>query len=353
MLQVKNQSRFAPAIQVLPDPDGIDTLFVVARGTFVLAPATAPAFLPAQAPPLAGDQYWGAPGASSLRGASEVHVGKIGTDVALIGSAWAAAERPVAEMHVGLSVAGRAKVIRVAGDRVWLSHGDGFTAPRPFTSMPLVHERAFGGGAIVHERAFGGGAIEGDAAGAVDERNPVGRGFRGRRPARAAEGQALPNLEDPRWPLRRFGDMPPPAAFGFIAPGWLPRRRYAGTYDQEWKRTQAPFLPRDYDRRFSNAAGADLVFDPPLRGGEAVDLDGVCRGGRLRLALPVVRPKIQIWMAGTWQRPPATLETVLFEPDEARVSLSWRAALRCDKRPLRVEAVSITEEGGPCPAPSS
>jgi len=197
-------------------------------------------------------------------------------------------------------------------------------------TMPLVYERAFGGPSL--------------------DRNPVGRGSRAPRASRQVEGDALPNLEDPRWPLRQFGDGPPPAGFGFVAPSWLPRRGYAGTYDADWKQTRAPFLPRDYDRRFSNAASADLVFERPLQGAEPVQLDGVSAEGRVRLALPTVRPRVAIRIAGGWQRPPAILETVLIEPDQSRFSLSFRAKLRCDKRALRIETITIEEEGGPCPA---
>ncbi len=350
MLQMKNQSRFAPAIHLLPDAQGVDTVFVVARGTFALAQPAA--FLPAQPPPNAGDEYWGAPGASSLRYASDAHVGKVGTDVALVGSAHAPRGRPVDEMRVALAVAGRMKVVRVIGDRAWRRSADGFTPPRPFAIMPLVYERAFGGPAPQAATGAGGTGGLAGAGGELlaDERNPVGRAFRGRRSARDVGGEALPNLEDPRWPLRRLGDCPPPAGFGYVAPAWLPRRRHAGTYDAAWKRDRAPLLPGDYDRRFSNAAAADLIFDPPLRGGEAIELDGFVPDGSLRLALPVVRPRVEICVAGGWQRPAVELETVLLEPDAGRLSLGWRASLRCDKRALRVQEIRISEDGGACPA---
>jgi hypothetical protein len=338
MLQLNNQSRFAPAIHLLADGDGVDTLFVVARGTFALA--TQPAFLPAQPTPIAGDEYWGSPGTSSLKYASDVHVGKVGTDVVLVGSAHAPGGRPVGEMLVALEVARRAKVLRVIGDRKWRSRStlastSASTSPVPFATMPLLYERA-----------FGGPMLDGNPVG---RGNPV-RGSSARRSARDFAGESLPNVEDPRWPLRQLGDAPPPAGFGFVAPSWLPRRSYAGTYDADWKRARAPFLPRDYDRRFSNAASADLVFDRPLQGGEPVQLDGVSREGRVRLSLPTVRPRVAIRIAGGWQRPPAVLETVLFEPDLGRFSLCWRAAVRCDKRALRIEKVAVDEEGGPCPA---
>ena len=335
MLQLINQSVFAPAINVLADREGIDTLYVVVRGTFSLtAPSTPAGEQPA---PVAGDVYWGDPGASSLRYASDVHVGKRGTDVALVGHAHAPRGRAVPEMLAAVTVAARRKVIRVVGDRTWRTGGSGFGAPRPFTSMPLVYERAFGG-------CDPGAARDRAASRLAEERNPVGRGFRGRRAAKEASGEPLPNLEDPLRPLKGFGDHPPPAAFGFVAPSWQPRRSWAGTYDDDWKRNRAPFLPKDFDSRFANAASADLSFDDFLRGGEPMLLEGVSPSGPILLSLPATRPRIEVQIAGARERPPSRLETVLIEPDEGRLSLTWRAALRCDKRALRIQTIRIGEE---------
>ena len=335
MLQLINQSVFAPALTVLPDRDGVDTLFVVVRGSFALAAPSAPA--PAQPPPVAADVYWGTPGASSLKYASDLHIGKRGTDVALVGHAHAPRDRAVPEMLTALTVARRRKVIRVVGDRVWRGGGATFTAPRPFTSMPLVYERAFGGRDP---------RVQADGAGAelAEERNPVGKGFRGGRSSRDATGEALPNLEDPLRPLKTFGDRPVPVAFGFVAPAWQPRRAWAGRYDQAWKRDRAPFLPADFDLRFDNAASADLVFDDFLRGGEPLLLEGVSRSGPLLLSVPEARPRVEVRIAGSTERPLPQLETVLIEPDEERLSLTWRAALRCDKRALKLQSVRIGTE---------
>jgi hypothetical protein len=157
-------------------------------------------------------------------------------------------------------------------------------------------------------------------------------------------GQALPNLDDPRHPLKSFGDRPPPAAFGFVAPAWQPRRAFAGTYDDAWRQVRAPFLPDDFDRRFSNAAGQDLIFEHGLRGGEPLALDGVSPDGPLRLAIPTLRPRVEVRWAGARERPPACLETVLLEPDQRRLSLTWRASLRCDKRALRIQSIGLWDE---------
>ena len=110
MLQVENRTPFAPAIAVFPNKDGIDTLYVVVKATFNLHPRLAIADTPI--PPVLADEYWGDPQSSSLKYASELHVGKQTTDVVLVGKAWSATGRPVAETVAAVSVAGRQKVVR-------------------------------------------------------------------------------------------------------------------------------------------------------------------------------------------------------------------------------------------------
>jgi len=348
MLQLNNQTRFAPLVQVLPDRDAVDTLYVVVRGTFTLAPV--PALGADQPPPHAADSYWGEPGASSLKYAADIHVGKIGTDVALVGSAHAPRGRAVPEMLCALGVARRRKVVRVVGDRTWRGAVGGATPPAPFASMPLLYERAFGG----RDQESGRGVELANGNVASEERNPVGVGFRAVRRLRWGAGVRLPNLEDPQCPWRALGDRPPPAGFGFIAPSWQPRRGYAGTYDAAWAANRAPFLPRDFDPRFANAASAGLTFEDGLRGGEPITLDGVSREGPLRSVVPVLWPRVEVVVAGRRETPVAQLETLLLEPDEKRMSLTWRAALRCDKRALKIERIHIREEGAPsCHARSS
>ncbi len=351
MLQLSNQSGFAPLIQVLPDRDAVDTLFVVVRGTFTLTPAPEPCAT--QPPPHAADVYWGRPGASSLKYAADIHLGKLGTDVALVGSAHAPRGRAVTEMLAAVSVAGRRKVVRVVGDRTWRGVVGGATAPAPFVSMPLVYERAFGGRDQDSGGADGGGGPP-DGAVAAEERNPVGVGFRAVGRLRRGAGVRLPNLEDPHRPWRALGDRPPPAGFGFVAPSWQPRRAHAGTYDEAWAMSRAPFLPRDFDPRFANAASAGLTFEEGLRGGESIVLDGVSRQGALRSVVPLMRPYVEVVVAGSREAPAVKLETVVIEPDEQRMSLTWRAALGCDKRALKIERVQIREEvASSCRAPSS
>ena len=66
--------------------------------------------------------------------------------------------------------------------------------------------------------------------------------------------------------------------------------------------------------------------------------------GPLRLALPTARPSVAVVIAGRRQAPALQLETVLIEPDERRLCLTWRAAVACDKRALKIQTITI--EGG-------
>lgn len=311
---------------LFPDESGIDTLYVVVKGTFALGEELTLSRAPIA--PVAADTYWGEPGASSLRYASEIHLSKPGTDVVLVGQAWSPNGRRVSSLDVTLQVAHRTKAVRVFGDRSWRSGG--ISSPAPFDRVPLVYERAFGG---VHVTE--GGEV------LAEERNPVGVGFAGKRKAKELQGQPLPNLEDPRQLLRGLGDSPAPAGFGFVAPSWLPRRAYAGTYDETWQKTRASYLPADFDPRYFCAAHPDLVFDRHLEGGEPVELTNGSAAGPLRFALPRCRMEVTVKVAGTPVTPPVCLETVLLEPDESRLCLTWRAAVPCDKKALKVEQVDI------------
>jgi hypothetical protein len=104
-------------------------------------------------------------------------------------------------------------------------------------------------------------------------------------------------------------------------------------------------LPIDFDRRFFNTAPPELTFDRYLQGGEPVQVLGACKQGALRFDLPRCRIQAQVKIGGSKQSPPFHLETVLIEPDENRLSLTWRAELDCDKRALKVEQVTIGVEG--------
>jgi hypothetical protein len=327
MLQLENRTPFTAQIAVLPDQAGIDTLFVIVKATVNLRPKLALAA--AQIPPGMIDEYYEDPANSSLRQISEMHIGKKGTDVLLVGCARAPRGERVEGQMVTMSVVERSKQVLVMGDRTWL--GDGTpSAPQPFEAIPMVWERAFGGtDAENPEKIY------------AEERNPIGVGFRGKRSAEQMTDQPVPNLEDPKAPLNSWSDRPAPSCFAPIAPAWLPRRSFAGTYDEQWQKKRAPYLPADFDLRFFQCAPAEMCFDRFLQGDEQVQITGATEEPAIEFIVPTVRPVIEVRLAGATNEPEAHLETLLFEPDENRASMTWRAALPCDRKALKVEKIMV------------
>lgn len=329
MLQIDNQTPFYAVLSVLPNRDAIDTLYVILKATLNLRPKLALA--DAQLPVTLADEYYGDPTESSLRASAEIHIGKPGTDVLLTGRAWGPHGTPVREAFVRVLAAERQKVIRVLGDRTWLSDGMP-SVPEPFEAMPLVWERAFGGVHLLEDRTL------------AEERNPIGVGFAGKRTAEELTGQPVPNLESLGEPLERLGQLLTPVCFAPSAPHWLPRRAFAGTYDEVWQRKRAPYLPADFDPRFLQCAAPELTFDRYLGGGEPIEVHGASPEGPIAFPIPAANLCVAVKVAGSLEHPAANLETVLLEPDENRVSFTWRAALPCDRRVLKVEKVTVTRQ---------
>ena len=310
MLQLKNETPFVPSIAVFPNQHGIDTLYVTVKATFDLGARVDVS--QQQQPVRMADEWWGEPGHSSLKYASEIHLSKPSTDVIVVGDACLPGRRPVQQLDVAVSVGDRSKILRVFGDRVWERgfFGINISTPQMFETMPLVYERAFGGVHVIN-------ATNNEVL--FEEHNSVGKGFAGKRSNKEIEGMALPNLEDPAQLISQPKDRPAPACFGFVAPSWLPRKSFAGTYDADWQKTRAPYLPADFDMRFFNVASPGLQMQQFLRGGEAVEIVNMSPDGPVRFTLPHCELTANIRVAGQVVRPKLALETVLIEPNDKRL----------------------------------
>jgi hypothetical protein len=327
MLQLTNRTPFEAEILPLANVEGIDSLFAVVKGTFALGETIRLA--DEQIPVTLTDEHHGEPPVSSIRRPSDLCLGKPGADVVLLGSAWAPGGRATWQMDVSISVGPVAKAVRVFGDRVW-DTGPGGAAVAwvaPFERMPLVWERAFGG---THETEHGPVA---------HPRNPVGRGFRPSGSANTLRGLPMPNLEDPAAQIASPRDAPEPACFAPLAPHWEPRRSYAGTYDDRWQKTRAPYLPSDFNPRFFQMAPPSLIVPGYLQGDELVDVRGATPSGFLQFRLPALRIQVNYHVDGNVQSRPAVCDTLIVEPDEGRFVMVWRATLACDKQLLKVKEV--------------
>lgn len=322
MPNLENLTRFQAVDLPSMNKEGEELLVICVAGRFDLPPAGRPSNEPPkpseeQHPPVMEDVYWGEPGASSLRFEGQTAYTRPGTDIYVLGHAWAPGGKPVPEMLAAVKVGPCQKGIRVFGTRVWYRGALGLkaSAPRPFESMPLRYERSFGGVA----------AVMGTEPPAYEPRNPVGMGLYCS--AKEAIEQPLPNMEDPFHLLASPTDRPTPVGFGPIARSWQPRLGFAGTYDEAWVEKRAPLWPRDFDPRFFHAASQGLIASPGLKGGEPVVLSGFSPDGQFAFPLPRHRLMVKSFFRHRVDRRELHLDVVQLEPDEKTVTLIWRAAI--------------------------
>jgi hypothetical protein len=336
MLQLKKCPPFEATILLTPDPHGIESLYTIVKGTFIIAEKVV--VDPKQIPINLADKFYAEPHLSSIREPGDLALIKPSTDVLLVGHAHAPNEHPIRQMDVHLTVGSALrKSVRVFGDRFWSSglFGAKISDPSPFVKMPLIWERAFGGTDKTENRSP---KVE------TVERNPVGAGFRAKKGQKKLDGLKLPNLESPRALIRSWTDRPEPAGFGPICPHWEPRKQYAGTYDEAWQKSRSPFLPQDFDSRFFQAAPPELVSTAYLRGGEEIQAGGVTPKSTLRFQLPEYRFEV-IYHLDSGKHPQrANLDTVLIHPDESRLVLLWRTVFACDKKALKVREIEVTSK---------
>ena len=311
---IDNRTPFAAELLLLTDTEGRPALVPLLQAAFLIGADGSLAPVDPHPAVAMGGEWWGEPGLSSLRLEPQMAPFKTGTDIVLLGHA-VAPRAGTTEMAAGLRVGTLQKVVRVTGDRLLLG-GSRITAPAAFERIALRWEHAFGG----RDRR------DPDPSRHRHEpRNPLGRGFRDPSLPRD-DTVALPNLEDPARPFGAYGDTPPPAGFGFVAPDWQPRAGFAGTYDERWMAGRRPLLPEDFDARFFTAAADGLWCATPLRGDEPVSLLGVVPEGRLDFRLPSLPPPVctLALRGGRAAHPVLRLDTLVIDADARRVTLTWR-----------------------------
>ena len=313
---------------LLTNERGVDSFTCIVKATFDLLSrydATSVRISDEQVPVCMEPIHNGEPGKSSVKYDLDCSPTKLGTDVVLVGHAYATSGRAT-WLDVSLAVGPVNRIVRVFGDRSWTSTMGRWvaTAALPFERMPLVYERAFGGRDLTRPEA---------ADTEFDARNPVGVGFLSKKHGVVREGAPLPNLEDPYEPISTPTDRPQPAGFGFIGAHWQPRVSFAGTYDDRWQNERMPLLPEDFDPRFYNAANPALTCNGFLRGGEPIEVANASPHGTLRFSLPSSSPYGTIRTKdGELHRIPMALDTVVLDTDQAKLFLVWRGGLPIHKR---------------------
>ncbi|HYP62455.1 MAG TPA: DUF2169 domain-containing protein, partial [Acidocella sp.] len=241
---------------------------------------------------------------------------KVAGDLLVSGRAWPNAAEYGHERAVRIAVEqGRwRKELAVFGDRLWHIGvlGASITEPVPFSSIPVIYERAFGGTGYTP--------------------NPVGRGM-----GEGTQGDLLPNIEYPDHQVQLRTHRPPPAGFGPIPASCNPRAERLGTYDAAWLVQDWPGMPQDFDPRFWNEAPADQQFPEFFKGDERFTVLNMHQEKkRAELSLP--GKKLRAFLQrqdGAFAEMPLALDTVDIDMEAGRTELVWRGAAAVKSPRLR------------------
>lgn len=281
---------------------------VVLRGTFKIQNRTRLRLCEVQESLLLTDEYFGDRVTSSLRYVSSLAPYKPKTDVLVEAKAYSPSGRPETNWICRIQANGGIdKSFRVTGPRNWSRKlgSNRLTSTEPIDCLDVRYEYAFGG--------FSEGRN-----GHKFNPNPVGLGY-GESIARCP--QLLPvDLQEPR-----FNTPIQPQGIGPIAPDWSPRFDFSGTYDDQWKKTRAPYLPLDFSFEFYNAASIGLTFPGFANGDEIFHLSNLSVDRDLSFGLPEIQLITLIELDDGRVFPgPLNLDTIELQVEESKAFLSWR-----------------------------
>ncbi len=257
-----------------------------------------------------------------------------GIDVFVVGSVHQPSGEPASDLQVDISVGPRFKrTIDVFGDRVWEKKRGRLvpSQPKPFVSMPLVYEAAFGGALDLDEGEYKWPA------------NPVGKGLYFT--AEQAEGNPLPNLEDPEHPIESFEDRPDPVGTAPYPSEGALKLLNAIELDLE---SEDPHIKQLKPLLFNHAH--PRMITPPgeePRPGEWIEVTYARPGDHLRFAMPELAYHVHVQLEERSYLFPLHLDQIGILADELRVFFSLRTVFTYRLVPL--ERRLATLHAGPAP----
>lgn len=254
---------------------------------------------------------------------------------------------------------------------------------KPFTTLPIRWEYAFGGSHQLFKQVDAKGQPEFDQ---MCFSNPLGRGWvenqyfkacekinayrdkhtqienfkvipapriehhmqRQPKPAFIAQSQAK-DISVKK--MQQLSNQYPyePAGFGFIGRSWTPRITLSGTYDEQWIEEQHPFPPHDLDYGYWNGAPKDQQIDffyPNAR----LELWNLTppefsNNGYVQVDFLGHRPFILMFFEQGGVVPfPMITETVCIDTDQMIISLTHKAWIRSDTAPISKVETRFSDE---------
>ncbi len=330
-MDIQNNTPFETSLAIGLGPNRQPCVSLVVKATYTI-PAEqgmAPKVAESQIEFFKGDEYHDGDVTGSLLYETDDIAFKPNADIVVVGHANTPGLRPMHQLDVMLRVGRLQKVVRVFGDRHWLFPSKMvmvpiITDPKPFQTLPLRYEYAFGGTDRKAAKWF--------------SKNAIGKGFIGNKKPESVDGKPLPNIEDPYRLISSWDDEPDPAGFGFYSRTWQPRIGLGGTVQGGAEAHPLFGLGSDFSVAYFNGAPPDLQVPGYLVGNEAVEMMNFTPDGPRRFPLPGVRPSLVLRtlqhpedeVPAEMQEPPQAhqlkpnLDTLVLLPDEGVFYMVWR-----------------------------
>lgn len=341
-------------------PDGERQDVLVLRGTFDFSTGGAPMTLAAEQHPIVYGDVTDGPSPGDLMRSVVVNDGdlvpyKPFTDILVTGNAIAPDGKAAKEWTAGIRVGKIEKAVRLHGPRELRKSTFGWSMGKatPTKSVALDYRLAFGGCLDIPAEL----TADVEADWVKFAQNPAGCGWLpeatsyGKLPkaARAHVEQrvqaqtilAAPQIEDVLKPVRTPYSTVAPAGMTAIARWWAPRVGLQGTYDEEWRRTRYPLLPKNFSAKYFQCASAGLLASPHLVGNETVTMVGLLPR-RHETQLPCWQILVGVTRAsGDISFYFALLDTVRFNLATQQASLVWRVPFGYEDPVIEVAIGSI------------
>lgn len=316
MWEVDNRTPFATLGYFVRDKAGLEHWVVAVRGRFEIAGGELNRLADSQGdirirPEYADDS------AHELVRESDLSPFRPRVDFLLDGDITPPDGRNVNKVELGFELAGHAKRAVAFGTRRLRSHRGVLKLEGYETVSPsrLSWRDSLGGPDLI------------DLDGPAHAANPIGKGWSARWPNFDEDVEIeLPQLENPEAPIDE-GALPETIGFGALQPGWAPRANHAGTYDEDWRKYEAPLLPTDFSAEFFQAAPADQILD--LKGGETGRVFGLHPAGEYPFRLPQVIIETATWMGRDRIDARPRLISVAVNGTDKTIEMVWNAAIPC------------------------
>jgi hypothetical protein len=116
----------------------------------------------------------------------------------------------------------------------------------------------------------------------------------------------------------------------------------AGTYDEAWEKNRRPLPPTDFSPQYFNVAPADQQLDG-YRPGEELRLVNMTTAIRDRIRLPELNVPVTFVTGDEVSEETATVDTVIVEPEERRLSVLARAQTELSEGPMSLARMVVGE----------